>query len=128
MRKQLELFEVEQFVTSTMLEQPSHEEIAIHTEDLDAAIDPAWSNVADEPEERKPCGTVGTYQPKGSAHGEYWYFRFSYREGKRMKHKHIPGGNAGSSVAQQRAEAVRQAIARGATIDEVLQLIKKNGS
>lgn len=78
--------------------------------------------------ESKPCGTIGTYQPQGSAYGDHKYFRFSYRDGDRMKHKHIPGGNVDNSVARQRAEAVRQAIARGATIDEVLQLIKKNGS
>ena len=119
MRKQLEPFKIP--VATTVA-------IAPHAADVEAEIEPTWSNVADEPEERKPCGTVGTYQPRGSAHGEYWYFRFSYRDGKRMKHKHIPGGNAGSSVARQRAEAVRQAIARGATIDEVLQLIKNNGS
>ena len=74
----------------------------------------------------KPCGTVGIYQPKGSAYGDRKYFRFSYCNGDRMKHKHKPCGNVDNSIARQRAEAVRQAIARGATIDEVLQLIKKN--
>ena len=78
--------------------------------------------------ESKPCGAVGMYQPRGSACGDRKYFRFSYRDGDRMKHKHIPGGNVDNSIARQRAEAVRQAIARGATIDEVLQLIKNNGS
>ena len=127
MAKQQEPFETP-IATPVAVAKPSRRETSPHAAGLDSGIDPAWSKVADELEERKPCGTVGTYQPRGSAHGDRRYFRFSYRDGNRMKHKHVPGGNVDNSVARQRAEAVRQAIARGANVEEVLQLIKKSGS
>ena len=107
MRKQLQLFEIQKFATPVALFPRQHRPRAPIP---------------------KPCGTVGTYQPRGSAHGDRKYFRFSYRDGNRMKHRHIPGGNVDNSVARQRAEAVRQAIARGANVEEVLQLIKKSSS
>jgi hypothetical protein len=42
---------------------------------------------------------ISTYHPRGTARsGEY--FRFSYRDGSRMRHIHIRGGNTDSPIAQ----------------------------
>jgi signal peptidase I len=49
---------------------------------------------------------VSTYKPRGTAcSGEY--FRFSYREGSRMRHIHIRGGNTDSPIAQAKVQEVR---------------------
>ena len=49
---------------------------------------------------------VSTYKPRGTAcSGEY--FRFSYREGSRMRHIHIRRGNTDSPIAQAKVQEVR---------------------
>jgi hypothetical protein len=52
---------------------------------------------------------ISIYRPRGTARsGEY--FRFSYREGSKMRHLHIRGGNTDSPIAQGRVEEVRSAL------------------
>lgn len=72
----------------------------------------------------QPCGTVNKYHAGGSARGGGEYWRFSYRLGKRVKHVHIPGGCATSTVASNRADEVRDAIASGSSAAQVLGLIR----
>jgi hypothetical protein len=65
--------------------------------------------------------SVNTYRPGGKKH---FYYRLSYRDGKKMKHLHIPGGNINSDLANYRADKLRTMIARGAELDEVIAAVR----
>jgi hypothetical protein len=52
------------------------------------------------------------------------YFRLSYRQGKKMKHIHIPGGNTLAELAQYRAKKLQEMINRGAELGEVIAAVK----
>lgn len=55
---------------------------------------------------------ISTYRPRGTARsGEY--FRFSYRDGSKIRHIHIRGGNTGSPISQAKVQEVRSALAAG---------------
>ena len=55
---------------------------------------------------------ISTYRPRGTARsGEY--FRLSYRDGSRMRHIHIRGGNTDSPIAQAKVAEVRSLLAAG---------------
>ena len=82
--------------------------------ELEPATEPAHS----------VTGPVSTYCPRGTARrGEY--FRFSYRAGAKVKHVHIPGGNTGNSLAQQRAAEVMELSAAGVPSLEIVEHIKR---
>lgn len=55
------------------------------------------------------------------------YFRLSYRQGKKTKHIHIPGGNTLSELAQYRAKKLQEMINRGAELGEVIAAVKTYG-
>jgi hypothetical protein len=66
---------------------------------------------------------ISTYRPRGTARsGEY--FRFSYRDGSRMRHIHIRGGNTDSPIAQARAREVRSLLAAGLAPAEIAAMLK----
>jgi len=66
--------------------------------------------------------SVAKYRPKGTARGgEYW--RFSYRDGRRVRHVHIPGGNSSNPTALARVEEVRRAIANRRSPSEIVEMI-----
>lgn len=67
---------------------------------------------------------VSTYRPKGSARGGE-YYRFVYRAGTKTKSVHIPGGNTGNSLAQQRAVEVLELSAAGVPALEIVEHIKR---
>jgi len=67
---------------------------------------------------------VNQYSPKGTARGGFAYFRFSYKEGSRVLHVHIKGGNVRSSLAQARAALVRDAAREGKSNSEIVRTIK----
>lgn len=52
------------------------------------------------------------------------YFRVSWRDGYRIKHYHIPGGNINSELAVYRAKKIQQMIDRGAELGEVIAAVK----
>jgi hypothetical protein len=52
------------------------------------------------------------------------YYRLSYRDGKKMKQLHIPGGNINSDLANYRADKLRVMIARGAELAEVIAAVR----
>ncbi|MEG4013109.1 MULTISPECIES: hypothetical protein [unclassified Microcoleus] len=55
---------------------------------------------------------VSTYRPRGTARsGEY--YRLSYKEGGRVKHIHIRGGNTDSPISQAKVAEVRALLAAG---------------
>jgi hypothetical protein len=69
------------------------------------------------------CKAISTYRPRGTARsGEY--FRFSYRDGPKMKHIHIRGGNTDSAIANSKVEEVRSALAAGVPAVEIVKMIR----
>jgi hypothetical protein len=66
---------------------------------------------------------ISTYTPRGTARsGEY--FRYSYRDGSRMKHIHIRGGNTDSPIAQEKVQEVRSLLAAGIAPIEIAAILK----
>jgi hypothetical protein len=66
---------------------------------------------------------ISTYRPRGTARsGEY--FRFSYRDGSRMRHIHIRGGNTDSPIAQAKVREVRSLQAAGMAPAEIAAMLK----
>ena len=68
---------------------------------------------------------ISTYRPRGTARsGEY--FRFSYRDGYRMRHVHIRGGNTDSPIAQAKVREVRSLLMAGVTPAEIAATLRRN--
>ena len=66
---------------------------------------------------------VSTYKPRGTARsGEY--FRLSYREGGRVRHVHIKGGNTDSPIAQAKVKEVRSLLAAGIPPAEIAAMLR----
>ncbi len=97
----------------------------------ESAIERSLSDVDSEPKIRSlfrflnrtvenSKGGVGTYSPGGK---KAIYFRFSYRDGKRMKHKHIPGGNIYSQLAFKRAREIQGMTEADISTHEILNKI-----
>ena len=71
------------------------------------------------------CKAISTYRPRGTARsGEY--FRFSYRDGSRMRHVHIRGGNVDSPITQAKVAEVRSLLAAGVRSAEIVEMIRGN--
>jgi hypothetical protein len=69
---------------------------------------------------------ISIYQPRGTARsGEY--FRFSYRDGSRMRHLHIRGGNTASPISQAKVQELRSLLAAGMPPAEVAATLRKSG-
>ena len=60
---------------------------------------------------------------KAGNRNNYFYYRLSYRAGKKMKHVHIPGGNTIAELAQYRAKKLQTMIDRGADVAELLAAV-----
>jgi hypothetical protein len=70
---------------------------------------------------------ISTYRPRGTARsGEY--FRFSYRDGSRMRHVHIRGGNTDSPIAQAKVAEVRSLLAAGISPAEIAKSLRDKPS
>ncbi|MEG4572654.1 hypothetical protein QUA56_08110 [Microcoleus sp. N3A4] len=66
---------------------------------------------------------ISIYSPRGTARsGEY--FRFSYRDGSRMRHIHIRGGNTDSPISQAKVAEVRSLLAAGTSPGEVAAMLR----
>ena len=52
------------------------------------------------------------------------YFRISWREGKKMRHEHIPGGNINAPLAQYRAKKLQTMCDRGAELAEIIAAVE----
>lgn len=69
---------------------------------------------------------ISTYQPRGTAPETCpKYYRLSYKEGDRVRHIHIRGGNTDSPIAQAKVAEVRSLLAAGISPAEVASLLKK---
>jgi len=67
---------------------------------------------------------VSTYRPRGTARGGE-YYRLSYKDGGRVRHVHIRGGNTDSPIAQAKVEEVRSLLAAGVTPAEIAARLRK---
>jgi hypothetical protein len=66
---------------------------------------------------------VSTYRPRGTARGGE-YYRLSYKDGSRVRHIHIRGGNTDSPIAQAKVAEVRSLLAAGMSPREIAALLK----
>jgi hypothetical protein len=66
---------------------------------------------------------VSTYRPRGTARGGE-YYRLSYKEGSRVKHVHIRGGNTDSPIAQAKVAEVRSLLATGIPPAQIAVILK----
>lgn len=108
---QLEIFEL----GTTELDYNS--ELTKNVSDTEVKINP------EPPEEKKskpPPGNVNQYYP---GKRDMAYYRFSYRVGTKIKHKHIRGGNVSSAAAQANAQSIRDLIVHRADLQEILSTI-----
>jgi len=67
---------------------------------------------------------ISIYEPRGTARSGK-YFRFSYRDGARMRHIHIRGGNTDSPIAQAKVQEVRSLLAAGTSPREIAAMLKQ---
>ena len=63
---------------------------------------------------------IGTYSP---ARRKANYYRFSYRDGEKIKHIHIPGGNSSAPLVQYRVQKIQGMIDQGLPLTKILTLI-----
>jgi hypothetical protein len=66
---------------------------------------------------------VSTYRPRGTARGGE-YYRLSYKDGGRVRHVHIRGGNTDSPIAQAKVEEVRSLLATGMPPAQVAAMLR----
>lgn len=66
--------------------------------------------------------SVNQYRSGGSDNKIYW--RVSWRDGNRIKHIHISGGNIYSKLANYRARKLQEMIDRGAELREVIAAVQ----
>lgn len=69
----------------------------------------------------EPLACIGTYSPNGR---RTQYFRLCYRQNKKVKCIHIPGGNVLSKLAQYRAIQLQKMIDRGAELGEIIAAVQ----
>jgi len=68
---------------------------------------------------------VSTYRPRGTARsGEY--YRLSYKDGSRVRHVHIRGGNTDSPIAQAKVAEVRSLLAAGIPPAEIAAMLRQS--
>jgi len=73
---------------------------------------------------------ISIYRPRGTARGienvPLEYFRFSYREGSKVRHVHVRGGNTNSPIAQAKVAEVRSLLAAGIAPSEIAAMLRGN--
>jgi hypothetical protein len=68
---------------------------------------------------------VSTYRPRGTARGGE-YYGLSYKDGSRVKHVHIRGGNTDSPIAQAKVAEVRSLLAAGIAPREIAARLRNS--
>ncbi len=71
-----------------------------------------------------PLDPISIYQPRGTARGGPKYYRMSYKEGRKVRHVHIRGGNTDSPIAQAKVQEVRSLLAAGVPPAEIAFSLK----
>ncbi len=77
------------------------------------------STLALDTDDFLPIDAVSIYQPRGTARGGPKYYRMSYKEGGKVRHIHIRGGNTDSPIAQAKVAEVRSLLAAGVSPREI---------
>ena len=77
------------------------------------------------PEPAADClaNAVSIYKPRGTARGKE-YYRLSYKDGGKVRHVHIRGGNTDSPMAQAKVQEVRSLLAAGIAPAEIAAMLK----
>jgi len=106
-------------------------EFAVTESTLPSAVDSVTSVETAVTESNSPVrddylalNAVSTYRPRGTARGGE-YYRLSYREGARVRHLHIRGGNTDSPIAQAKVAEVRSLLVSGLSPQEVAAYLKQ---
>ncbi|MGK7885713.1 MAG: hypothetical protein AB4057_13940 [Crocosphaera sp.] len=68
---------------------------------------------------------VSEYQPGGTAAKNNKYYRFSYREGRRVRHIHIKGGNITNPIAIKRKGLIEAWIRENIPLEKIITWIKE---
>jgi hypothetical protein len=68
---------------------------------------------------------ISTYSPRGTARGGQ-YYRLSYRDGGRVRHQHIRGGNTHSPIAQAKVQEVRSLLDAGIPPAEIAAMLRNS--
>lgn len=71
--------------------------------------------------EKEPTACIEKYHPNGR---KAEYYRLKYRQGKKVKTIHIPGGSTIAELAQYRAQKLQQMINRGAELGEIIAAVQ----
>ena len=78
-----------------------------------------------KPEPAVDClaSAVSIYKPRGTARGKE-YYRLSYKEGGKVRHVHIRGGNTDSPIAQAKVAEVRSLLAAGESPAQIAAMLR----
>ena len=96
---------------------------------LDEARDASLTSKPCVSEAKKPDASltsdysINFYRAGVSSRSQQQYARLSYRQGNRVKHVHIPGGNVTSSLMRKRLALLDWSKKMGAPLSEVLRII-----
>ena len=88
---------------------------------------PVTESIVPTPPTPKSTTGVHPYMPKGKARSGHPYYCYTYRDKKRVKNVHIPGGNVTNPLAQARAAEVEAAVEFGREPSEIVKMIKSWG-
>lgn len=116
MHEQLKLFSVEDdyFLSASSVRSVSDTELKASLTNSQTVANKEIERVSDR------SASINKYSP-GKRKTEY--FRLSYRNGSKIKHVHIRGGNVSSALARNRVKQLTNMINRGASIQELIRLI-----
>ncbi len=82
------------------------------------------SEVEASPQNQRLGGfTLNRYSIGKSRKCPYEYLRLSWKEGKKTKHLHIPGGNADSELVRQRVDFLKRAVKSGLDKPAIIDLV-----
>ena len=102
------------------------------TESTPPAVDSVTPVESAVTESNPPAGdgylalnAVSTYRPRGTARGGE-YYRLSYKEGDKVRHVHIRGGNTDSPIAQAKVQEVRSLLAAGISPAQVAAILRNS--
>ncbi len=108
------------------------EEVACVVDSVTSNAEVAVTESIPEPADSVTSSAVSTYRPRGTARGienvPLEYFRFSYRDGSKVRHVHVKGGNTNSPLAKAKVQEVRSLLASGVPPTEIAKLLRDKPS
>lgn len=108
---------------SVSLADSQNDSVSPPTPDCDSLLPANKIDTESTPVDTESSSGV-KYVPKGTARTKSTYFRYSYRDGSKMKHVHIPGGNTSNPVARRNWQLVLASKSKGMTSAEIVEMIK----